>query len=500
MKILIFSKFTTGATKEGGSGRFMKCVIDTLEILGHWVTTDITEDCDLIIASHDTDKIKNKKAKKIFISHGIVEEEDFKEGADRYISISREIQLQQAANGFTSDVVGQPITIGLRHQPRFRLQNILIIRRDEQQGAEDPFAFLFDHFNVRVSDPDIPIEKQIDWADLCITLGRGALESMARGKPVLVADCRNYMGAKGDGYVTPGNIDEIALNNFSGRRFNIPLTEEWILSELAKYDQHDSFFLYNYVREHHKAQMIVKKYLEEVISVQRENKVAFGCMVNNKKKLDKILRNSALGRAQCYTIHNPDTATKGLNTLLDIIEESEAEIGVLTHQDMFYANHWLSAMENQIKKLPEDWVIAGLVGKDLEGDLCGRFHDMSTPLWIVSNHRFPVECSCIDECTIIVNMKSGFRFEEMEGFDLYGTYACLRAKELGSAWIIDAWAEHYCTRFHTGWEPDAVFIKMWKWLYDRFPGQKLDSTVLVNEKNQEQLEMRRKLRSIQAAS
>jgi hypothetical protein len=77
-------------------------------------------------------------------------------------------------------------------------------------------------------------------------------------------------------------------------------------------------------------------------------------------------------------------------------------------------------------------------------------------------------------------MKSGFRFDEaLEGFDLYGTYAVMRAKEMGTAWIIDAWAEHYCSRFHKGWEPDDRFMAMWKWLYDRFPGQKLYSTVLV---------------------
>jgi hypothetical protein len=139
--------------------------------------------------------------------------------------------------------------------------------------------------------------------------------------------------------------------------------------------------------------------------------------------------------------------------------------------------------------LPENWVIAGIVGKDEKGVLCGRFHDMSTPLWIVSDHDFPVQCSCIDECTIIVNMKTGFRFDEaLEGWDLYGTYACLRAQEMGTAWIIDAWAEHYCTRFHSEWEPCAVFMKMWEWLYNRFPSKYLDSTVLVGKEQETESE------------
>ena len=211
------------------------------------------------------------------------------------------------------------------------------------------------------------------------------------------------------------------------------------------------------------------------------HKVAFGCMVNDLKRLDMILRNSEIRETPCYTIMDPESAAKGLNKLLDVIEEKGAEIGILTHQDMYYREAWLSTVQAQLALLPENWVIAGIVGKDEKGELCGRFHDMSTPLWIKGDQQYPAPCSCIDECTIIVNMKSGFRFDEtMEGFDLYGTYAVLRAKELGTAWIIDPWAEHLCSRFHRGWEPNDTFMSMWKFLYTRFPGQKLHSTVLVD--------------------
>jgi len=213
-------------------------------------------------------------------------------------------------------------------------------------------------------------------------------------------------------------------------------------------------------------------------------KVAFGCMVNNVKRFDLILKGSSIEGCQCFTVFDPESATKGLNTLLDTIDKTGAEIGILTHQDMFYQQHWLPQVKSQIEKLPSDWVIAGIVGKDEKGQLCGRFHDMSSPLWIVTDHTFPARCSCIDECTIIVNMKSGFRFDEaLKGFDLYGTYACLRANEIGSAWILDAWAEHYCSRFWGEWEPDEVFMRMWQWLYKRFPGKRLESTVLIGEEN-----------------
>lgn len=481
MKILINAMFVSGIVEEGGSGRFMKCVADTLVDMGHSVTYNVSDKCDLIICGHGINKVKDNPAYKVYISQGPINAEKFVTGADRYISISKEIQKVNGINGFVSDVVGQPIQIRERKQPNKELKNILIIRRGEQQ--EDHFAFLNDKYNVKISNPNKPIEEQIAWADLCITLGRGALESMAQGKPVIVADNRSYIGAFGDGYVTKGNIKEIARCNFSGRRFLIPITEEWIEGELAKYNSNDSVFLYGYVKENHDARKIVAKLITEKKQEQPIKDIAFGCMVNDAKRLGLILKNSSISQYPCFTVFDPKSATKGLNILLDIIDKEGAKIGILTHQDMFYREGWIHNVKEQIAKLPDDWVIAGIVGKDEDGVLCGRFHDMSTPLWIVSEHEFPARCSCIDECTIIVNMKSGFRFEEeLEGFDLYGTYACLRANEMGSAWILDAWAEHYCSRFHGEWEPNQIFMKMWKWIYDRFPDQVLDSTVLVGKK------------------
>jgi hypothetical protein len=83
-----------------------------------------------------------------------------------------------------------------------------------------------------------------------------------------------------------------------------------------------------------------------------DSEFAFGCMVNDMKRLDMILRNSSIGDVPCYTVYDPESATKGLNTLLDTIEKSGAEIGILSHQDMFYREHWLSTVKKQIALLP----------------------------------------------------------------------------------------------------------------------------------------------------
>lgn len=702
MKILITAKYVSGSAHEGGSSRFLRLVGDTLKEMGHEVVmSDRPQDhvmvgYDLIICSHVLDQIKANPARKICISHGIIRDEAMRPGADRYISVSEEVRRANCLRGIESEVIGQPIKIGDQIRPGPELKKILIVRR-AAYTTRDPFAFLSEKYEVRYSDPAQPIEDQIAWADLCIVLGRGALESMAQGKPVLIADNREYIGALGDGYITKENIKEIAKNNFSGRRFKVPLTREWIEAELAKYDPADSDFLRDYVIENHDARKIVGQYLSEakakqihliipfwrrelkdtlietyrpmgiilhpimfrdeetdfnepwifpviipvdakdcqaahpgtfkrnwfiehcsiddgdyyvtvddddmyeagvfdaikqanddivIVSMKRGDyvpkdaaperryptytlyahpdnirisgisgqqsfvlgkifkdhtfdemsgvwdgkaaihhresgeqiayrpdlfalfnfyepgrwekgekgwgeglRISFGVMVNDPLRLDMVLHQSQFPKGtRCHTLSNPDSATKGLNKLLGIIRAEGAEVSVLTHQDMFYPAGWIEQIREQIAKLPDSWVVAGIIGKDMNGMISGRFHDMRVPLNINTTniHKFPHPACCMDECCIIVNLKKGFRFDEgLTGFDLYGTLACLQAVEQGgTAWILDAFAEHYCMRPFT-WCPDDSFCQNYKWLFDRFKEiERVDSTALGLPKGQ----------------
>lgn len=267
-KILITARFVSGDVHEGGSSRYMKCLGETLYNLGHSVTmTSDPRECadelwDYIICSHREQyaNIMANAATKLYISHGIIEDEQYQPGADGYISVSEETRKSNLERGIDSRVIGQPIHIGKWSKPNTELKNILVIRRGVL--VEDQFAFLSEKYNLRISDMNIPIEDQIAWADVCITLGRGALEAMAQGKPVLIADCRRYIGAVGDGYVTKDNIADIAECNFSGRRYRHPLSREWIEAELAKYNHEDSAFLRRYVTENHDAKMIASQMIE----------------------------------------------------------------------------------------------------------------------------------------------------------------------------------------------------------------------------------------------
>jgi GT2 family glycosyltransferase len=268
LSVLVLGYQVGHSASGGGSGRFMQCLADTLSDTGHHITTStepeehVDKEYDLIICSHFLYRIEKNPAPKIYVSHGIVNNERLYRGADKYVSISPEAKAHNLKYGVYSEIINQPIFIREKETPGDELKKILVIRRGEVE--RDPFAFLSEKYELRISDFDIPIEKQISWADLCITLGRGALESMAQGKPVLVADCRDYIGAVGDGYVNADNLHEIAKNNFSGRRYKIPLSPEWIESELAKYNPADSDFLHKYVSENHEAGEIAGQYLDMV--------------------------------------------------------------------------------------------------------------------------------------------------------------------------------------------------------------------------------------------
>jgi hypothetical protein len=66
-------------------------------------------------------------------------------------------------------------------------------------------------------NPVWDVEKHINQADMVVSLGRGAYEAMACGRPVLVVDQRRSRPLKGDGIILPENIDELLRYNCRGQ-------------------------------------------------------------------------------------------------------------------------------------------------------------------------------------------------------------------------------------------------------------------------------------------
>lgn len=212
-------------------------------------------------------------------------------------------------------------------------------------------------------------------------------------------------------------------------------------------------------------------------------KLSFGVLVNDIRRLDMVFSKSEIDNSiEAYYIKEPESATKGLNKLIDIIQDNGSDVAILAHQDMFFRSEWVGVVEEKLGELPEDWIVAGVIGKDLFGRIAGKLHDMRVPQFFDTSdiHDFPQQACCFDECVIFVNLKKQFRFrEDLDGFDLYGTLCVLQAIEMGgTAWIIDAFCEHYCMRPFS-WFPDEKFKSSWKWLYDEYRNiGRLDSTAL----------------------
>lgn len=209
--------------------------------------------------------------------------------------------------------------------------------------------------------------------------------------------------------------------------------------------------------------------------------ISFGCLINDIQRFDMVLRKSQIA-GTVHFIKEAESATKGLNKLLEIMEKEGADVAALVHQDMYFRQGWLDQVKSQLALLPESWLCAGVIGKAMDGLICGQFRDMRIPLHFDTTeiHEFPQPACCMDECVILINLKKGFRFDEaLDGFDLYGTLVVLQAWETGqTAWIIDAMAEHYCMRPFT-WFPDERFQRNYKWLHDRFSSRwKIDSTAI----------------------
>lgn len=210
----------------------------------------------------------------------------------------------------------------------------------------------------------------------------------------------------------------------------------------------------------------------------KEPKMMIGCIYNDIQILDVVLRHSDLGNMPIFAKQDPESATKGLNEILDNIEKQGGDIAILVHQDIFLPGGWQRQLRERISVLPDSWIVAGIWGVDKQGIYCGSICNHQTPGITTTKHEFPIEAIALDECCIIVNMESGFRFdEELEGFHLYGTYAGLRGREMGTVWVIDCSPEHYSHRAFD-WRSDDNFEKAWKWLEKRFPTQEIYSTVM----------------------
>lgn len=207
--------------------------------------------------------------------------------------------------------------------------------------------------------------------------------------------------------------------------------------------------------------------------------ISVGTIVNDKNILRRILmRSDTSGCDNIYTAEDVESAAQGWNFLLRTMD---CDVAVLCHQDIYFPPGWFIRLNEKLNELPSSWVVAGFFGVNEDGRLCGKIRDMRIPLMTCTKHELPMRAISIDGCCMCVNKRYGLRFsEELKGFDLYDTFATLRAREIGTAWIIDCLLEHYTKRLWE-WMPDKSFIDNWEWLKKRFPNEKVASTCCTED-------------------
>ncbi len=235
--------------KLGGSEMFTYTLIAALKKAGHdvdlftnqpgMVSDRIASDLkvyfkrlqdsyDLILANHNTCvRSVYDRGPVIQTCHGIYPKlEQPSDKARAWVSISREVKNYLKCMGKESTLVYngidcnrfKPVT-----SPQKKIRKVLSLSHSEE--LNNMLASMLANYRVKLvtinkyRNPVWEIESLMQECDLVISLGRGAYEAMACGCAVLVLDYRPYMKAVlGDGIITCNNINDLMLNNCSGRR------------------------------------------------------------------------------------------------------------------------------------------------------------------------------------------------------------------------------------------------------------------------------------------
>jgi glycosyltransferase involved in cell wall biosynthesis len=232
-------------------------------------------DYDLILASHNTmvDYCRTRMSGFIIQTcHGTIPKlEQPSVYADAYVAVSKEVELHLLKSGIDKPVLVinngvdlnrfKPVTVSAS-VPRFilslshsdKLNNYLEAYFSTRKVE---FEALNKYKNARWD-----VESAISLADLVITCGRGAMESMACGRPVIVMDDRPYMPAAADGVITPENIEQLLFFNLSGRCHRRDPYDESIIDEaIDTIDIYTSDRMRYLARKYFDVSQQTKKYL-----------------------------------------------------------------------------------------------------------------------------------------------------------------------------------------------------------------------------------------------
>jgi glycosyltransferase involved in cell wall biosynthesis len=187
----------------------------------------------------------------------------------RHVSISKEVQNYLSSKSLESTLIHNGIDCDVFHpeqQPSKKINKMFSLSQSDQFNQTlleigDELGIKVE-YNNKFTSPRFDIQNVIKTADLVVSLGRGAYEGMACGKPVLIADQRPYQPGLMDGMINSDNIDGFLENNCSGRKVQQPVTKESLTNEIRKYDHFQGNKNREYVLENLNIQKQVQEYLK----------------------------------------------------------------------------------------------------------------------------------------------------------------------------------------------------------------------------------------------
>jgi len=230
---------------------------------------------DVVLANHNTTvkELRNNNAGFIIQTcHGVTTAlEQPSPYAHSYVAISQE--LSKHVQSITEQEV--PVILNGINCNRFKplkplnskIQKVLSLAHNDTLNdlLEKEFSrYKIEMFRLnKLKNPVWDIENYINQADLVISLGRGAYESLACGRAVLIIDQRPGRELKGDGLILPENIEEFISCNCRGQARQNKNIAEMVNFAVANY----SVSLGEWSRQYALENLNIKKQTEKYIAL-----------------------------------------------------------------------------------------------------------------------------------------------------------------------------------------------------------------------------------------
>lgn len=169
--------------------------------------------------------------------------------------------------------------------------------------------------------------------------------------------------------------------------------------------------------------------------------ISVAAAVNDRQILADCLERSpdiAEGRLGLRIFEGYRTAGLAYNAAIDACD---APYVLLVHQDVYLPAGTLQRLTlilAELDTLDTDWVVAGVVGRDLHRVVMGETWSSGLGKMVGKPLATPVQATALDEMLLLYRKASGIRFDEdLPSFHLFGTdivQSALATKQ--SSWIV----------------------------------------------------------------